>query len=308
MRHFGKRNRSGATSATRNAIHWSTEVSTKIEPIDNELLFAIAERARARRAQGVVPERPAIPMAAVVAAGALPLVRRGERCPSCEQIVNQLELEESTPAQCRACREVIAEKAAMLKKRIERIPPAYGGDPPWTRERPPPFLPAPAVRMGLEWLASRAPRLSIFGEHTGSGKSTLAGFLAIVDAHDGRGWEWVHAADLVPDHEFPDQAKEAARVVATAPRVIVDGVGTEFRGHDPKSGWAARKKEWVHRLFYRAHESRNQRYIFTFDMGIDRVIERYDDPSILRRVAPDDGKTVIELYRTDKLRIAKGAR
>jgi hypothetical protein len=211
---------------------------------------------------------------------------------------------------CRGCRreaERKATKAAMeLQERIERIPPAYRGDPPWTRERPPPLLPTDAIRMALEWLASRAPRLSIFGEQTGSGKSTLAGFLGLVDAHDGRGWEWVHASDLVPDHEVPEQAKEAVRIASTAPRVIVDGLGKEFRGHDPTGPWAPRKREWTHRLIGRAHESKNQRFIFTFDMGIERVPTMYErDASFLRRVAPDDGRTVIVLQRQGPLRTAK---
>lgn len=270
-------------------------------------LAEVDRRARERRAREGGTEKAMLPAAKVfevpTPAPSMP------RCCSCRRHRPSASFVDGS-SKCADCRDEDAKAQAAAAREIEarakKIPPAYRGDPAWSRLRPPPFLPEDAVRMGLEWLASRAPRLSIFGEQTGSGKSTLAAFVALVDIHEGRGWEWVHASDLVPDHEVPDDAKEAARIVATAPRVIVDGIGKEFRGHDPKSGWAARKKEWVHRLFYRAHESRKQRFIFTFDMGVDRVQAMYDDASILRRVAPDDGKTVIVLHRQEKLRIARG--
>lgn len=279
------------------------------EDRDTMDLAEVDRRARARLAAERGENRQ-VPAAKLFVVPALP--SRGIRCPSCHELRAPAEFV-ADPSKCDGCRAAIErrnEKAVReLEARIERIPPVYRGDPSWTRERPPPFLSESAVRMGLEWLASKASRLSIFGEQTGSGKSTLAAFLACADAHDKRGWEWVHAKDLIPDHEVPERAKEAIRVVYSAPRVIVDGFGKEFRGHDPTGGWAARKKEWTHALIGHAHEAKNQRYIFTFDMGIERVPTLYDrDASFLRRVAPDDGKTVIVLSRPDKLRIAKGDR
>lgn len=283
------------------------------EPSDDELV-AVARAAQERRAREVGEPKPMITASDVFKPPKIALVSsRGARCPSCSQLCSPTELV-ADHSKCTECRQAIerrSEKAIRERRAmLEKIPPVYRGDPPWSRDRVPPFLSEDVVRRSLEWLVGRSSRLSIFGEQTGSGKSTLAAFVALAGIEAGHGWEWVHASDLIPDHEVPEQAKEAVRICRTAPRVVVDGCGKELRGHDPTSGWARRKQEWLHALFGRAHESTTQRFVFTFDMGIDRFLEMNgNDASLLRRVAPDDGgKTVITLHRQGLLRIAKGSR
>lgn len=298
-----------------------------LEPTDEELA-AIARTAQERHARerdkSTAEVRPGnrmrandepVPAASAIVpvTSALVVPIRGVRCPKCQQLCSPSELV-ADPSKCGECRRELDrknEKAAREREAmLTKIPPAYRGDPVWSNERRPPFLPPEAIHRALQWLAGKSPRLSIFGEQTGSGKSTLAAFVALAGINVGRQWEWVHASDLVPDHEVPEQAKEAVRICRTAPRVIVDGCGKELRGHDPMSGWARRKQEWLHALYGRAHESTQQRFVFTFDMGIERFLEMNgNDASLLRRVAPDDGgKTVIVLHRKDALRTAKGLR
>lgn len=283
----------------------------KQEPTDAELR-AIGQRAQERRARELGDVKPIATAAKLFAVPKIAIPSRGVRCPSCDRFCHQRELEQdgSKCDECQLAIERKAEKASReFRERIEKIPAAYRGDPIWSRDVLPPFLPEDAIRMGLEWLESKAPRLSIFGDQTGSGKSTLAAFVALAGIRDGQTWEWVHASDLVPDHEVQEQAKEAVRIARTAPRVVVDGFGKEFRGQDPTNGWGKRKQEWTSALIGRAHQSTNQRFVFTFDMSIERFADIYDrDASLLRRVAPDDGKTVIVLRRQGQLRVARGTK
>lgn len=284
----------------------------KREPSDEELA-AIARAAQERRVREATEEKPMRAAVEVFGPPQIKLVSRGLRCPSCSRFCSASELRDD-PSKCAECRQAIERKnekfARERQAMLAKIPATYRGEPAWSLDRPPPFLPPEAIRRALQWLVGNGPRLSIFGEQTGSGKSTLAAFVAFTGIEAGHGWEWVHASDLIPDHEVPEQAKEAVRICRTAPRVVVDGCGKELRGHDPTSGWARRKQEWLHALFGRAHESTTQRFVFTFDMGIDRFLEMNgNDASLLRRVAPDDGgKTVITLHRQGLLRIAKGSR
>ncbi len=189
-----------------------------------------------------------------------------------------------------------------MKELLERIPRKYRVG---SLEHPPGFLPATAVRTASDWLASDECRLSILGPDTASGKSSLAACV-MRSAIERRGIaaRWVHASDLVPDHEDRAAANAAIEAVREAPLVVVDGIGKEFGGERPESFSVEVHKRWMMRLFTRIHESDKQRFVLTFDIDGPAIVAYYD-ASVARRVAPKDPKTVITLRRTSDLELAE---
>jgi hypothetical protein len=177
----------------------------------------------------------------------------------------------------------------------ERIPPVYGRG---TLEHPPSFLPSDAVKRAREWLDGSRRTLSIFGPSTASGKSTLAACVAASWAMRDKPIQWLHAVDLVD----AEKAKHAFDTIRSAPFVVVDGCGKEFGNGRFDSFEADKPKASMLRLFTHVHESRGQRFVFTFDMHWKILWKEAYDAGLMRRIVNEEFAVAIALRRDGELR------